>query len=73
MVLLEGRQQPLDYIETPHRFCLTMSGPLLIGRRRAAQLVGAAALEACAAGADADEAAVEAAVLAALESVVSAQ
>ena len=72
VVLLEGRQQTLDYIETPHRFCLTMSDPLLIGQRRAAQLVGAAALEACA-GPDADEAAVEAAVLAALDSVVAAQ
>ena len=45
VVLLEGRQQTVDYIDTPHRFTLTMSDPLLIGRRRAAQRVGAMALQ----------------------------
>lgn len=76
VVLLEGRQQTLDYIETPHRFCLTMSDPLLIGKRRAAQLVGAKALAACddnGGEAGVSDAAVEDALLSALADVVAAQ
>eukprot|EP00937_MAST-01D_sp_MAST-1D-sp2_P003166 g3166.t1 len=76
VVLLEGRSQTVDYIDTPHRFTLAMSDPLLIGRRRAAQRVGALALERLAAArAAAGEGAAEldaAAVAAALEAALAA-
>jgi len=40
---MEGRAQTLNYVRTPHRFELTLSKPLTIGLRRAAQrLVGTA-------------------------------
>ena len=42
-VLMEGRAQTLNYVRTPHRFELTLSKPLLIGNRRAAQRMVAAA------------------------------
>ena len=42
-VLMEGRAQTLNYVRTPHRFELTLSKPLLIGYRRAAQRMVAAA------------------------------
>lgn len=38
-VILEGRAQTLNYIETADRYALTMSDPSLLGRRRAAQRV----------------------------------
>lgn len=44
-VLLEGREQTVNYIETPHRFELVMSDARLIGMRRAAQRINAKALE----------------------------
>jgi len=44
-VLLEGRAQTVDYIESPHRFELVMSDAQLIGMRRAAQRIGAKAIE----------------------------
>ena len=44
-VLMEGRAQTLDYVRTPHRFELTLSKPLLIGMRRAAQMMVGKALE----------------------------
>merc|ERR1712187_470296 len=44
-VLMEGRAQTLDYVRTPHRFELTLSEPILIGMRRAAQRTMAKALE----------------------------
>ena len=44
-VLMEGRSQTLDYVRTPHRFELTLSEPLIIGKRRAAQRMMGAALE----------------------------
>lgn len=47
VVLLEGREQTVDYVRTPHRFILTLSDESLIGKRRAAQRVGAAALKIC--------------------------
>merc|ERR1719215_780827 len=43
VVLLEGREQTLNFIESPYRFCLTLSDPLVIGLRRAAQRVMATA------------------------------
>jgi hypothetical protein len=46
MVLLEGREQTVNYVPTPHRFSLTLSDPTLIGKRRAAQrLMGEAMKE----------------------------
>merc|ERR1712127_1067261 len=44
IVLLEGRQQTVDYVRSPHCFVLTLSDSSLIGKRRAAQRVMAAAL-----------------------------
>jgi len=44
-VLLEGRAQTVDHIDSPHRFELVLSDPTIIGMRRAAQRIGAKALE----------------------------
>ncbi len=44
-VILEGRAQTLNYIPTPFRFELVIEDPVLLGQRRAAQRVMAAALE----------------------------
>jgi len=44
-VLMEGRSQTLDYVRTPHRFELTLPDPSVIGQRRAAQRMMAAALQ----------------------------
>ena len=44
VVLLEGRAQTVDFVLTPYRFTLTLSDETLIGKRRAAQRVMAAAL-----------------------------
>jgi hypothetical protein len=46
MVLLEGREQTVNYVKTPHRFILMLSDESLIGKRRAAQRVMAGALDA---------------------------
>mmetsp|Transcript_62295 Transcript_62295/g.131705 ORF Transcript_62295/g.131705 Transcript_62295/m.131705 type:complete len:601 (+) Transcript_62295:163-1965(+) len=43
VVLLEGREQTLNFIPSPYRFCLMMSDDKLIGQRRAAQRIAAAA------------------------------
>ena len=37
--------QTLDYVRTPHRFELTLSDPLIIGYRRAAQRMMGEALK----------------------------
>ena len=72
-VLMEGRAPTLNYVRTPHRFELTLSKPLLIGMRRAAQRMVAKALEALKVpGAEAaDEAAVQATLAAALQELVA--
>jgi len=44
-VLLEGREQTVDFVRTPYRFTLTLSDESLIGKRRAAQRVMAAAVK----------------------------
>ena len=44
VVLLEGREQTLDFIPSPYRFCLTMQDTTPLGARRAAQRIAAAAL-----------------------------
>jgi predicted GNAT family N-acyltransferase len=43
-VLLEGREQTVNYVRTPHRFTLILSDESLIGKRRAAQRLMAKAL-----------------------------
>ena len=43
-VLLEGREQTVNYVPTPFRYTLTISDPELVGRRRAAQRIGASTL-----------------------------
>ena len=68
-VLLEGREPTVNYIETPHRFELVLSDPTLIGKRRAAQIVAAKALEKL--GKNADDPAVDAAVASAVDSLVA--
>jgi len=44
-VLLEGRAQTVDHVESQHRFELIMSDAQLVGMRRAAQRIGARSLE----------------------------
>ena len=44
-ILLEGREQTVNYVRTPLRFTLVLSDDTLIGRRRAAQRLMAAALK----------------------------
>jgi guanylate kinase len=44
VVLLEGREQTVDYVPSPLRYTLTMSDTLVLGQRRAAQRLGAAVL-----------------------------
>lgn len=43
-VLVEGREQTVNYVPTPHRFVLRLSDESLIGKRRAAQRIMAKAL-----------------------------
>jgi cytidylate kinase len=44
-ILLEGREQTVNYVRTPLRFTLVLSDDSLIGRRRAAQRLMAATLK----------------------------
>lgn len=44
VVLLEGREQTVNYVRSPFRFNLTLSDSTLIGKRRAAQRIMAVAL-----------------------------
>jgi hypothetical protein len=54
-VLLEGREQTVNYVRTPLRFTLTLSDMSLIGKRRAAQRLAAAALGEVGEGASEDD------------------
>lgn len=54
-ILLEGREQTVNYVLTPLRFTLTLSDETLIGKRRAAQRLMAAALDSLEVGAADDE------------------
>ena len=54
-MLLEGREQTVNYVRTPFRFTLTMSDPTLIGMRRAAQRIGAEAIKAFGGAAEAED------------------
>jgi cytidylate kinase len=44
VILLEGRQQTVNYIPTPFRYVLILSDESLVGKRRAAQRLAAATL-----------------------------
>jgi len=46
VVLLEGREQTVNYIATPHRFQLILPDATLIGQRRAAQRIASATVKA---------------------------
>lgn len=67
-VILEGRAQTLNYIPSPYRFELVIDEPELLGERRAAQRVMAAAHKAVTSEATDDE--VVAAVLKAAEELL---
>lgn len=54
-VLLEGREQTVNYVRTPLRFTLTLSDMSLIGKRRAAQRLAAGALGEVSTGASEDD------------------
>lgn len=45
VVLLEGREQTVNYVRTPYRFTLVLSDESLIGKRRAAQRIMADTLK----------------------------
>lgn len=67
-VLVEGREQTLNYIRTPHRFELVLDDPSIIGQRQAALQMGAKAFSALGAGlAGSDEASIKTALDAALK------
>jgi cytidylate kinase len=64
-VLVEGRQQTLDHIRTPHRFELVLDDSSIIGKRQAALKIGAIAwddVKSAEAGADVVQTALEAAL-----------
>ena len=54
-VLVEGREQTVNYVRTPLRFILTLSDASLIGKRRAAQRLAAGALEGVSVDASSEE------------------
>jgi len=70
VVLLEGREQTVNYVRTPHRFSLILSDESLIGKRRAAQRLMGAAVEAGGGASNSDEEGVEAALRKALGEMV---
>mmetsp|Transcript_5553 Transcript_5553/g.6401 ORF Transcript_5553/g.6401 Transcript_5553/m.6401 type:complete len:332 (+) Transcript_5553:153-1148(+) len=44
-VLLEGREQTVNYVSSPFRYSLTLSDSSIIGKRRVAQMLGATAFQ----------------------------
>ena len=70
-VLLEGREQTVNYVKTPHRFILMLSDESLIGKRRAAQRVMAGALDRLGDNTSADEVAVSEALQKTLDALVT--
>jgi len=65
-VLVEGREQTLNHIRSPHRFELVLDDNSIIGKRQAALQVGGKAWEEVGKSAGADQAAVDAAIKSAL-------
>lgn len=45
VVIVEGREDTVNFIPTPYRFCLTLSDTTIIGARRAAQRIVGTALK----------------------------
>lgn len=70
-VLVEGREQTLNHIRSPHRFELVLDDPVIIGMRQAALQIGAKAYDKVKDTAGADNAAVQAALVAALSELQS--
>jgi len=70
-VLVEGREQTLNYIRSPHRFELVLTDSNLIGMRRAAQVIGGTALDLLKDKPEADDAAVQVALQDALSKLTS--
>ena len=58
LLVSAGRAQTVDFVRTPYRYTLTLSEPVLVGKRRVAQVAAAAALKELSAAA-ADEGAEE--------------
>merc|ERR1719261_2320784 len=58
-VLVEGREQTLNHLRTPHRFELVLADNNIIGKRQAALQVGGKAWEEVGKSAGADQAAVD--------------
>jgi len=71
-VLVEGREQTLNYIRSPHRFELFLDNPGVIGQRQAALRMGGKAWDTVGKSMDADEAAIKTALDDALASMTSA-
>merc|ERR1711953_243403 len=65
-VLVEGREQTLNHIRTPHRFELVLDDNSIIGKRQAALQVGGKAWAEVKSG-NADQAAVDRAIQKAIE------
>lgn len=61
-VLVEGREQTLNHLRTPHRFELVLDDPTIVGKRQAALQVGGKAWDKVGRNADSDGAAVKAAI-----------
>jgi cytidylate kinase len=61
-VLVEGREQTLNHIRTPHRFELVLDDSTIVGKRQAALQVGGKAWDKLERNTDADTAAVKAAI-----------
>jgi len=70
-VLVEGRAQTLNHLRSPHRFELVLSDDLIIGQRRAAQRVGAMAYGSLKGSGVASDAAVLAAIEAAIKKIAA--
>jgi len=68
-VLLEGREETVNYVRSPHRFVLMLSDESLIGKRRAAQRIAAVALASV--GEEASQEDVDRAIDGALEGMVA--
>ena len=65
--------QTLNYVRTPHRFELTLSEPLIIGKRRAAQRIMAKAIESISKGGAEGEVDVKAVLGQAREALIQAR
>lgn len=70
-VLVEGREQTLNHLRTPHRFELVLADNNIIGKRQAALQVGGKAWEELGKNASADDAAVDAAIEKALTALAT--